>query len=132
MIPQKAIEELKRICLDHNRIVSDAEALAIGSRIIRFLRASKLLSELPSKRLPMLSEAERITFDFIKKGITEHRAPSIRKITSKLGFLSSRSGHRVVGQLMRKGIVSRTESGSLAIAPCYSHCQDAQDVTPTP
>lgn len=106
------IEEFKRFCkVHHNRDLPDEEATKMTERVIRFLIATM---ERPQK-MPSLTTEEATAFDFIKTGIESNNPPSTRTIAAELGFSSSRSGHRVVGRLIKKGIVSRNPSGALEI-----------------
>jgi hypothetical protein len=113
MIDREALREFKAICEDIGHPCTDEEALKMAERVIRFLRASEERYQVPVRPLPKLSLQEQIVFDLIKSG----RSPSIREITQAIGLSSSRSGQRIVESLMRKGIITRDESGSLIVLP---------------
>ncbi len=80
----------------------------MAQRVILYLLASEVWGS-----VRRFTERELVVLNLIKEANAKGRSPSIREITKALGLLSSRSGHRFLDGLMKKGIIRRNAEGAI-------------------
>jgi len=115
-----ALKELKAITAQEypNESMTDEEIEKMGLRLLRYF-ASLVPAEAskPLRRIEV-TENERKVLSFLHSEIVHNnRNPSVRDVAHFLGFRSSRSGHKMIDQLKRKGLLFRNLQGRLEPAP---------------
>jgi hypothetical protein len=99
--------------LDHQRALDDMidrlvtycltpESTAMLARIEELLAVVKRNEPLP------LTNQEEKALAFIKKKLYRKESPSVRDVATALGFRSSRSGAKIVNNLIKKGLLIRS------------------------
>jgi LexA DNA binding domain-containing protein len=109
-----AFKELRDIVeREIEKAMSDEEVEEIGINLLHLFDALALAKSAPAKSQP--NEQERKALEFVQREIDGGRSPSVRDLSREMGFLSSRSGFRLLNVLIRKGWVHRDESGRLRL-----------------
>jgi hypothetical protein len=62
-------------------------------------------------RLESLTPQEATALNFIQREVKKGKSPTVREVTSAIKLRSPRSGHCVIKELLKKGIVIRTNDG---------------------
>ena len=109
-----ALDELRVIVKEQIvEPMTDAEIEMMG---VRLLRLFSLLSIQETKQPDVeQTEQEQRAIAFIGSEMKQGKAPSIRGITKAIGLRSSRSGFRLVEQLISKGFVMRDGEGNMCL-----------------
>jgi len=81
-------------------------------------RLESLFSKIPLEDKavpPMLSDPETRALTFIQRELRKGHSPSTREVARAIGRRSSRSGHRVITNLLQKGLIIQNDKKKLTI-----------------
>jgi predicted HTH transcriptional regulator len=108
----KALADLKVIA--HEEIEADLSDDELHEMGWRLLRLFSILAT-PSKTKTMeISEQELKALKFLSHQVhVNTRTPSVRELATALGLRSSRSGHRMLARLVKRGLITRDGEGKL-------------------
>lgn len=109
-MPEKRLTKTRKKELDAIITSLDA-ALRTPEGIAVFERLEELIERIQNRIRgveqvrPPLSESESRALAFIERQLRKGHSPSTREVTKAIGLRSSRSGHKVVHSLRRKGLL---------------------------
>jgi hypothetical protein len=108
----KALAELKEIVIEEfGPGDTDQEIEEMGLRLLRLF--SLVSVDSPKTEKPKLSVVEAKALTYVGDCIKQHKQPTVRGVAEAIGKKSSRSGMRMVDELIKRGIVTRDEEGRI-------------------
>jgi hypothetical protein len=126
-----AFSELKQIVQEeYGDTISAGVVEQMGLRLLRFF--SVLAPEEPPAKDEQdkiaVSEREVEALQYLHNAIYhEGKSPSIRDICQAMDLRSSRSGFRLLNQMMSHGLVYRDEKNQLRLPDKMARCDNAED-----
>jgi len=112
-----ALTELREICKEeYGDTLSDLEIQEMGNNLLRIFHTLFIPKQLKNTPYPDLKKSETLALVYITDYLQRRgQSPSVRDITKAMGYRSSRTGHRVIEQLILKGRLEKVEKVTLKV-----------------